>query len=357
MELELLNIKHINITPEMLSIISDIDEFKGAWKTLDPKNFSELKTLKRINTIGSVASSNRIEGNKLSNSEVEELLLKIDKKLFRNRDEEEVIGYAELMDTVFNEYEMIPLTENYIKFFHSKLLNYSSKDERHSGEYKKLSNSVAAYDAYGKEIGLVLETYTPFETPILMEKLVNWTRINLEDRFYHPLVVIGIFIVVFLAIHPFQDGNGRLSRILTNFLMLKSGYTYMQYSSMESIVEENKNSYYRTLRQTQTTLRTNPDFNPWLIFFLKTLQKQKQYLENKVNKIIKNDYNQDLKLSSLSLRILELFNERSDINIAYMNEKLRISINTIRKAVKSLVNKEYLIKHGTTRGSWYTLKN
>ena len=250
----------IKINNQMLSIISEIDEFKGSWKLLGKMAPEKLRALKKVATIESVGSSNRIEGNKLSDKQVEELLSRIQKQSFANRDEEEVAGYAKLADTIFEDWEIIPLSENYIKQLHKILLEYSSKDEKHKGEYKKISNAVAAYDSDGKEIGVVFETATPFETPIKMQELVDWTNKNLSDRYYHPLIVIGIFVVNFRAIHPFQDGNGRLSRALTNLLLLKSGYAYVPYSSTESIIEDNKEGYYRALRQTQTTLSKEQNY-------------------------------------------------------------------------------------------------
>ena len=264
----------IKINNQMLTIISEIDEFNGSWKLLGQMAPEKLQALKKVATIESVGSSNRIEGNKLSDKQVEELLSRINKQSFANRDEEEVAGYAKLADTIFEDWEVIPLSENYIKQLHKILLEYSSKDEKHKGEYRKISNAVAAYDNNGKELGVVFETATPFETPLKMQELIEWTNKNLADRFYHPLIVIGVFVVNFLAIHPFQDGNGRLSRALTNLLLLKSGYAYVPYSSTESIIEDNKEGYYRALRQTQTTLNSEPNYEPWLMFFLKTLQKQ-----------------------------------------------------------------------------------
>ncbi|GHT73227.1 hypothetical protein AGMMS50262_03960 [Bacteroidia bacterium] len=279
----MLDLENIKITPQMLSQIAELDEFKGSWTSFARLRPEQLKKLKKISTIESIGSSNRIEGNKLTDAEVEELLSHIHKKSFKSRDEEEVAGYAELMNTIFDDFSVIPLSENYIKQLHKILLQYVSKDERHRGEYKKISNSVVAFDADGKEIGIVFETATPFDTPYLMEELAEWTRKNLDDPFLHPLIVIGIFIVHFLSIHPFQDGNGRLSRALTTMLLLKKGYAYVPYSSIESIIEQSKEGYYRALRRTQKTIWTEEvDYVPWISFFLTVLQKQKKILEEKV---------------------------------------------------------------------------
>ncbi|GHU64876.1 cell division protein Fic [Spirochaetia bacterium] len=352
-----MDVGNIKITPQMLSQIAELDEFKGTWINLSQLQPEQLKALRKISTIESVGSSNRIEGNMLSDTEVENLLSHIKKTPFKSRDEEEVAGYAELMDTIFENYEIIPFSENYIKQFHQIMLKHVGKDTRHRGNYKKLSNSVAAFDSKGKEIGIVFETASPFDTPRLMEALVEWTRKNLDDTYLHPLLVIGVFIVHFLAIHPFQDGNGRLSRALTALLLLKKGYIFIPYSSIESIVELNKEAYYRSLRKTQKNIwSAKTDYEPWLSFFLSTLQKQKRHLEEKL-KPIKQDIPKpaqiDTKLSKTALSILDLFKKKPQWTSAEIAEALNLNIETSKKAIKSLLNSGYLVKHGTTRGAWY----
>ncbi len=168
----------------MLKLITDIDEFKGAWNNSGLVESSQMKKFKKISTIESIGSSNRIEGNKLSNIEVETLLKNIHRQSFRSRDEEEIAGYSELLNTIYDSYSTIPLTENYIKQLHSIMLKNTAKDARHCGEYKKISNAVAAFDANGKEIGVVFQTATPFDTPRLMTELVKWTQDALEERFF-----------------------------------------------------------------------------------------------------------------------------------------------------------------------------
>ena len=350
----MINEESIKISNQMLSIISELDEFKGSWKLLGQLSPERLKTLKKVATIESIGSSNRIEGNKLNDKQVEELLSNIKKQSFATRDEQEVAGYARLMDTIFEDWEVINFNENYIKQLHKILLQYSTKDERHKGNYKKISNAVAAYSPEGKELGIVFETATPFETPLKMEGLVNWTRKNLEDRYYHPLIVIGTFIVNFLAIHPFEDGNGRLSRAITCLLLLKSGYNYMQYSSLEAVIEDNKEGYYRALRQTQTTLKNDvPDYEHWLIFFLKSLQKQKIRLQYKLNEKEIN-LNQE-NLTELEMQILEYFEQNERGTNTRLLEYTKANRNTLKKALSNLVNKNYLIMHSKGRGAWYSI--
>jgi Fic family protein len=368
----------ITITPQMLAAIAELDEFKGAWNSLQYSNASQLDKLKKVSSIGSIGSSNRIEGNTLSDAEVEELLSGLTKKSFSSRDEEEVAGYAELLDLIFENYEAIPLSENYIKQMHKILLNPVEKDSRHRGNYKKLPNSVAAYDKNRREIGIVFKTAEPFETPVQMERLVAWTAKNLEERFFHPLIITGIFVVVFLAIHPFQDGNGRLSRALTTLLLLKSGYKYIPYSSLESIIELNKDAYYRTLRHTQNTLGKKANYESWLGFFLGALQKQKRYLEEQLktspgfrsnpdgtmllaenspdyagNPAVSSVQAGSLELSRLAGQILSLFTDHTQLSVEEISTTLGSNINTVKKTVQKLSSRGLLVKHGVTRGAWY----
>jgi Fic family protein len=344
------DIKNIKISPQMLTQIAELDEFKGAWTGFARLRTAQLKALKKVSTIESIGSSNRIEGNKLSDEEVENLLSRINKKSFKSRDEEEVAGYADLMNLIFDDYPVIPFSENYIKQLHQILLKYVSKDESHRGEYKKISNSVAAFDPDGKEIGVVFETATPFDTPRLMEELIEWGRKNLDDPLLHPLIVIGVFIAHFLSIHPFQDGNGRLSRALTTMLLLKRGYAYVPYSSIESIIEASKESYYRALRRTQKGIWSDKvDYEPWLSFFLTTLQKQKKHLETKIGAMTTDD----TRLSRNARAILALFDDKPEWSSAEVAAELNMNIETAKKTLKSLVDNGYLAKQGTTKGAWY----
>src|SRR6266568_1966575 len=240
MDIRTHEIRNITITPEILKLIAEIDEFKGRWKVMESLAPEKLTSLRRIATIESVGSSTRIEGAKLSDREVEKLLSGVKAKSFASRDEQEVAGYADAMDMVFESFESIAITENHIKQLHGVLLKYSSKDQEHRGHYKKVPNHVEAFGPDGKSLGVVFETATPFETPAWMkEELVDWFNESVSEETHHPLILIGIFIVAFLAIHPFKDGNGRLSRILTTLLLLRAGYGYVPYSSMEGIIEAN----------------------------------------------------------------------------------------------------------------------
>lgn len=341
----------IIISPELQKLIDQIDTFNDSWQTLSHFAPEQLKRLKRIATIQSIGSSTRIEGSALSDREVEKLLSGLKTESFKNRDEEEVMGYEHVMLEVFVSYEHIPLTENYIKQLHAMLLHYSTKDIRHRGDYKKFPNNVEAFDAQGKSLGIVFETTSPFNTPSQMEELINWTNTELQKQQTHSLIIIGIFIVTFLAIHPFQDGNGRLSRILTTLLLLKSGYLYVPYSSLETIIEHTKESYYRALRRTQITLKTeNHNFQPWLLYFLHSLNKQIEHLEF----IMKREKITQASLPRLASDILQLVQTQGKITITDVIQKTNAPRSTIKKYLTMLVDQKYLIRHGQGRAVWYT---
>jgi Fic family protein len=342
----------LTITPEILRLIAEIDEFKGAWAAIGRISPERLTALRRVATIESIGSSTRIEGAKLSNREVEWLLAGLEVTAFASRDEEEVAGYAGTMETVFAHWQDIPLTENHIKQLHRDLLQYSSKDERHRGEYKTHKNHVEAFGPDGKSLGVVFETALPFDTPRLMAELVKWTQAELGADDMHPLIAIALFIVVFLEIHPFQDGNGRLSRILTTLLLLRAGYAYVPYSSLESVIEQNKDAYYLAIRQTQGTIRSlNPDWQPWLIFFLRSLQQQKTRLEKKIERerLVLGD------LPELSLQILELCRERGRVTVADVVKVTGANRNTVKDHLKALTKAMHITPHGAGRGRWYGL--
>jgi len=342
----------LNITPEILGLIAEIDEFKGAWKSLGTLAPERLSALRRVATIESIGSSTRIEGSKLSDSEVEKLLSNLAIHSFSSRDEQEVAGYAETMEQIFQSWEHIPLTENHIRQLHRDLLRHSGKDERHRGNYKTSPNNVAAFDDQGTQIGIVFETATPFDTPKLMRELIEWTNTALETKSLHPLLVIGIFTVTFLAIHPFQDGNGRLSRILTTLLLLRCGYAYMPYSSLESVIENSKEGYYLALRQTQTTIRSDaPNWQPWLVFFLRALHQQMKRLEKKVER----EHIVLAALPELSLQILEYAREHGRVTLKDIVILTGASRNTLKEHFRKLAENRQLVMQGKGRGAWYRI--
>lgn len=341
----------LEINPEIVNLIAEIDEFKGKWSALGQMAPDRLHALRTIATIESIGSSTRIEGSQLSDDEVERLLSGVGLTSFRSRDEEEVRGYAAAMHVIFDVYTDICFTENYIKQLHGILLKHSTKDVRHCGDYKKMPNHVEAFDSAGKSLGVIFETASPFETPLRMQQLVAWTAKTLEQKTTHPLLSIAIFVVHFLAIHPFQDGNGRLSRILTTLLLLKMGYEYVPYSSLEHVIEANKDGYYRALRESQKNLgKEGETLLPWVIFFLRALKSQKDNLLAKVER-----EKLFVQLPELSQQILALAKAHGRITNAQVQAATGANRHTIKAHLQKLVADGLLMQQGQGKGTWYTL--
>jgi len=332
-----------------ITLIAGIDEFKGYWRGLSIFPRETLAKLRVLATIESIGSSTRIEGARLSDAEVDALLSGLSPASFRSRDEQEVAGYADAIRLIHESYDDIPLTENNIKFLHKVLLKHSTKDRWHLGNYKTHPNHVAAFDENGRQIGIVFETTSPVETPWEMERLVASVSGQLRTGKPHPLLVIGEFVLLFLAIHPFQDGNGRLSRILTNLLLLRAGYGYVQFSSLERVVEANKERYYAALRTSQQNLKKgSEDIAAWQKFFLEMLYKQQELLREKLER-----ERQMTARSPLEVEILRYTEEHGRITLGQLTRTLGANRSTIKLHLQKLAAGGLLVLHGKGRGAYY----
>jgi Fic family protein len=339
-------------TAELIRLVGELDEFKGHWRRVKEIQAERLASLRQVAMIESAASSTRIEGAELSDDEVARVLGGLHVDSFRKRDEEEVRGYGELLSVIYESHAELPLTENHVKQLHGILLKHTTKDERHRGEYKKISNDVIASHPDGRT-EVIFQTATPFDTPRLMTELVRDTNTALVDPDHHPLTVIARFVVQLLAIHPFQDGNGRLSRALTTLLLLRTGYEYVPYASLERIVEENKLRYYAALRESQLAMRDDPSaFGAWLVFLLGALRAQKRALEAKLD--VERSM---LQLSSAQERILTAVRRHDRATTPWLVKELNLPDRTIRYHLDLLVRRHLLAAHGQRRGRYYTISS
>ncbi len=344
--------KHLLLTSDLLRLVAEVDEFKGSWQALGTLAPERLAALRRVASVESAGSSTRIEGAKLTDSEVDRLLSHIQAEFFDTRDEQEVAGYAAVSELVFESWMDIPFSENHIKQLHGVLLKHSEKDEYHRGHYKTVANNVEAFDESGRSIGVVFETASPFDTPRLMAELVEWTRQSMEKNEHHPLLVIAVLVVRFLAIHPFQDGNGRLARVLTNLLLLRCGYSYVPYSSLERVIEENREQYYRSLRRAQGTLdRDEAYLADWIRFFLLCLVHQKNTLARKVEREKLMNA-----LSALDEQLLQYARQHGRLTLASALTITGANRNTLKLHFRQLVQAGRLQLLGKGRGSWYEVK-
>lgn len=338
-----------NLPTVIWPIINQIDELKGRWIGGAKLNPQALGRLKQSVLITSAGASTRIEGSKLSDEDIEKIMKGLKTSRFSDRDEQEVRGYIELLKNIFQSWKHIPLTESTIKHLHNELLKYVDKDEHHKGDYKKTENSVAMYDETGKSLGVIFETTPAYLTPKQMQELVDWTKYSLAKKEIHPLIVIANFLIEFLAIHPFQDGNGRLSRILTNLLLLKSGYEYTPYISQEKLIEDNKSEYYLALHQSQKNLKNkDSNINAWLEFFLGIcLEQAKQAIE------LLSKENVDKLLSPKQLLIWKYLEPITEATPGEITKKTGIARPTVSQALDVLLRLKKIERIGQGRTTRY----
>lgn len=337
------------LLPTTVGVLSQIDSLKGQWIGGAKLSPQALGRLKRSVLVTSTGASTRIEGSKLSDAEVEKLMRGLFVQKLVDRDAQEVSGYYEALVTVFDSWADIELTENSIKYLHIQLLKYSYKDERQRGEYKKLENKVVATDPTGTVIGTIFETTPAYLTPKGMSELISWTNEALEEKLYHPLLVIANFVVGFLKIHPFLDGNGRMSRLLTNLLMLKAGYAYMPYVSQEKLIEDNKTDYYIALRQSQTSFKTSSEsIEPWTSFFLDVMRSQAE----QAIALLSGEAIEKL-LSPNQLLVWKYIQASDEATVQGITEATGVARPTVRQAVERLLILKRIERIGQGRATRY----
>ncbi len=334
---------------EIWRVISQIDEYKGRWIAGAQLNPQALGRLKRSVLVTSTGASTRIEGARLSDEDIEKMMRGIDIQKFADRDKQEARGYYELLENIFNSWKSLQISENSIKHFHKELLKFVIKDEMHRGEYKKQENKVIMVNQAGESVGVLFDTAPAYLTPKEMQELVEWTQESFKEKKYHPLLIIANFIVEFLAIHPFQDGNGRLSRILTNLLLLKHGYQYTPYVSHEKLIEDNKPEYYLALRKSQKTFKgEGEDIIPWLEFFFKILLKQSQIAIDLLSR-----ENIEKLLSPKQLQVWEYFQQAIELTPAQIAKATDIARPTINQALDKLLRLKKIERFGQGRATRY----
>ncbi len=338
-----------NMPASVWSKIAQIDELKGQWVAGARLSPQLLGRLKKSVLVTSTGASTRIEGAKLSDKDIEKLMRGISIQKFSDRDKQEVKGYYELLQNVFDSWKTLKFSENTIKSFHKEMLKYVEKDVRHRGEYKKQENKVQMIDAAGKSIGILFDTTPAYLTPKEMLELVEWTQDAFKNKNHHPLLVISNFLVEFLKIHPFQDGNGRLSRILTNLMLLQSGYLYMPYVSHEKLIEDNKPEYYLALRKSQKTFKTKKeDIVPWLDFFLTVFLKQSRIA---VELLSREDIEKIL--SHKQIAVWQYLHQVKEATAGEIAKQTKIARPTVNQALDKLLRLKRIERLGLGRSTRY----
>lgn len=342
--------KRIHLTPEILRKISCIEELKGLWRGSAKLSPHILKQLKASVIITSTGASTRIEGAQMSDEQVARLIRGLKSRPPKGRDAEEVAGYADLVGRIFDNYKTLKLTEGQILQFHEILLHFSSKDQGQKGKYKSTDNIVVARGRDGEEVVLFRPT-PPYLVKKEMDDALFWTNTALKNKELHPILIIANFIFEFLAIHPFHDGNGRLSRALTNLLLLQSGYAYIPYVSLEEIIEDRREAYYLSLRGAQHHHKTEQeDIMTWVLFLLDALMTQAEAARNLVER---NEPEQIL--SERQLQVLRLFDIHQTLAPKDIRNLLKgqAPMPTIKQSLARLVTLGMIKRIGLGRATRY----
>ena len=338
----------------ILKSISFIDSFRGRWESIEGRENVYLKELKKIATIESIGSSTRIEGAQLSNDEIRKLLSNIRITDLKSRDEQEVVGYSDVLEIINSNYQTIDISKNFIQQLHQMLLKYSTKDDRHRGVYKNLPNQVVAgYPDGSKKI--IFNTTEPHLVESEMYSLIEWTNSQLSAKLIHPLIVTGLFIYEFLSIHPFQDGNGRLARLLTNLLLLKNGYLFIQYVSFENLIEQKKKLYYEALMDGQKERYSEREkIDKWMLFFLQSMEELIRRLEQKYDLFkSKGGY-----LNERQKKIKEYIAGNQPVKLSDLAAGMQdTSVNTLKKDLQYMKAEQIIESVGKNKGTIYILKD
>ena len=337
------------LPPEIFLKIAQIDELKGQWTGGANLNPQLLGRLKRAVLITSTGASTRIEGARLSDENVDDLMKGLAMQKFADRDKQEAQGYFELLQIIFDSWDSIKFSENSIKHLHQELLKYVEKDQDHRGKYKATDNKVEMVDENGKRLGVIFDTTPAYLTPKYILELTEWTKYALEAKLSHPLIIIGNFLVEYLNIHPFKDGNGRLSRILTNLLLLQAGYLYMPYVSHEKLIEDQKPQYYMALRKSQRTFKKGiGDIVPWLEFFLDIILTQSKGAIG----LMTGENIEDI-LSNKQIAVWQYLQTVDEATPKEIAKVTKVAYATVRQTLSKLLDLKKIERIGMGRSSRY----
>jgi len=344
----------LKTSQKILKLIAEIDSLNSRWQTQANLSPQMIDRLVQSVLITSTGASTRIEGSRMDDKQVKDLYKQLRIKKFKTRDEQEVAGYLEVLKIVFENWESLTFGESLIKQLHTLLLKYSSKDERHKGSYKFQPNRVEARDQKGNLVKVIFNPTEPFLVPKEMQELCDWVILEFKKDEIHPLLIIANFLFEYLAIHPFEDGNGRSSRLLTNFLMLKTGYEFTPYISHEKIVESNKIEYYKALNTTQQTWKTEQEnLSPWVLFFLEVVLKQ---AKNAIE-LLDQDKRTEMYLSDKQRAVWEALQNGEPLSRSEIQTITQISIATIRQSLAKLLEMDQIEAVGEGRATKYRVKN
>lgn len=328
---------------EILALVAQIHEYKGRQEVYLKQKPEELDSLIEIAKRQSTEASNAIEGIRTTSTRLKQLCE--EKTTPKNRDEEEILGYRDVLNTIHENYEYIPIKTNYILQLHRDLYKYTEKSI--GGHFKATQNVIAAMDETGKEY-VLFTPLAPHETPSAIDAICESYNRIIENDELDAILLIPVFIHDFLCIHPFSDGNGRMSRLLTALLLYKSGYEVGKYISIESKIAKNKDLYYKALEDCQEGWYENEeDVTPFIKYMLRVILAAYRDFEERVELV-----SEKLPAKEIVRRaVYSKMGKMSKSDIAELCPS--IGVKSVELALKQLVEEGALIKEGAGRATFY----
>lgn len=337
---------HCTIDNEILSYIAKIHEYKGKQELYVRQKKDKLEKLVEIAKVQSTESSNKIEGIVSTNTRIKQLVA--DKTTPRNRDEKEIMGYRDVLNIIHENFEYIPITPSYILQLHNYLYKYS--DSSFGGKFKNFQNYIVANHQDGSS-EVLFTPLSPMETPIAMEWLCETFNKAIEEEKIEPLLLIPAFIKDFLCIHPFNDGNGRMSRLLTTLLLYRSGFFVGKYISLEKKIERTKDVYYQVLQESSKNWHEDSNDNtPFTKYLLGTILAAYRDFEDRLSLIDEKLLSSEMVEKACKGRIGKF--TKSDI----MEECPSIGKSSVENALKSLVEQGKIERLGSGKATFYVRK-
>ena len=331
---------------EVLNYVGLIHEYKGRQQLYLEQKPEELDKLVELAKIQSTEASNEIEGIRTTNTRLKQLMA--DKTTPKNRDENEILGYRYALNLVHESFDYIPIRSNFILQLHKEM--YQFMDVSYGGKYKDVPNEIDMVHPDGhKEV--IFKPLEPFETSEAINRLCEEYNDAITKYNIDPLIVIPIFIHDFLCVHPFNDGNGRMSRLLTTLLLYKNGYTVGKYISLEKKIQITKNEYYYALSQSSKSwLENDNDDTPFVKYLLGTILAAYRDFESRVNIVSKKMSAFEIVEQAVNNKIGKF--TKSDI----MEMCPEIGRASVENALKKLCDEGKLEKHGGGRSTFYSPK-
>jgi len=340
------NLRNSQWDSEVLGLVAQIHEYKGRQELYLKQKLATLDKLIEIAKVQSTEASNKIEGIVTTSTRVQQLC--DEKTTPRNRDEEEIMGYRDVLNTIHENYEYIPLRDSYILQLHRDLYQYSEKAI--GGRFKNTQNVIAETHSDGTQT-VIFTPMAPYETPDAIRTICESFNQALDACDVDPLVLIPVFINDFLCIHPFNDGNGRMSRLLTTLLLYRCGYVVGRYISLESKIEKTKSKYYQVLGTSGIGWHEGEnDSTPFIKYILGIILSAYRDFENRVDIFEEKVPAVEMVRRAIEQKIGKF--TKSEI----MEIIPTVSKASIENSLKTLVNEGVIERHGQGKATFYTRK-